>query len=340
MSSRRASGERELGWALIGCGGAGRGHARGAAGAAGVTVRTFYDAVPGKADEYAREFGGAATTDTEQIFGDAAIDIVSIATPHNAHTELAIAAFAAGKHVYLEKPMAMTTDECLQIAEAQRAAGTQLMINYSFRFSGAVRVAKQRIGPPIVSHAQCLMARADLGLWRWDPTVGGGPMWDVGIHAVDLLCWFYGAPPVEVSATGGRVSHPDELAGTDILDTIAATLRFGDGSVATLLISDADFNAFVSKWFFEIYGRGESAVIYDHCRAVAFSRPGGDRTVETLSPPPVDRFPFLLDAIRDGGDSYVPAATGIIATTVVESIIASVHTGRTQTVELPAEVAR
>jgi predicted dehydrogenase len=214
------------------------------------------------------------------------------------------------------------------------------MINYSFRFSGAVRAAKQRIGPPIVSHAQCLMARADLGLWRWDPIVGGGPMWDVGIHAVDLLCWFHGAPPVEVSATGGQASHPDELAGTDVLDTVAATLRFGDGSVATLLISDADFNAFVSKWFFEIYGRGESAVIYDHCRAVAFSMPGGGKTVETLSPPPVDRFPFLLDAIRNGGDSYVPAITGIIATSVVESIIASVRSGRTQTVELPVEVVR
>ena len=61
---------------------------------------------------------------------------------------------------------------------------------------------------------------------------------------------------------------------------------------------------------------------------------------QTLSPPPVDRFPFLLDAIRNGGDSYVPAATGIIATSVVESIIASVHDGRTQTVELPAEVVR
>jgi myo-inositol 2-dehydrogenase/D-chiro-inositol 1-dehydrogenase len=333
MSSRSTSDGGELGWALIGCGGAGRGHARGAEGAAGVSVRAFYDPVPGKAGEYAGEFGGVAAEDPDQIFGDSAIDIVSIATPHNTHTELAIAAFAAGKHVYLEKPMAMTTDECVQIAEAQKAAGKQLMINYSFRFSGAVRAAKQRLGPPIASHAQCMMARADLSLWRWDPTIGGGPMWDVGIHAVDLLCLFHGAPPVEVTATGGQASHPDELAGTDVLDTIAATLRFGDGSVATLLISDADFNAFVSKWLFEIYGRGESAVIYDHARAVAFSKPGGGKTVETLSPPPADRFPFLLDAIRNGGESYVPAATGIVATSVVESIIASVHTGRTQTVD-------
>ena len=67
--------------------------------------------------------------------------------------------------------------------------------------------------------------------------------------------------------------------------------------------------------------------------------PGDGKTVETLSPPPVDRFPYLLDAIRDGGDSYVPASTGIMATAVVESIIASVHSGRTQTVDLPAEAA-
>ena len=335
MGAKATRGSAELGWALIGCGGAGRGHARGAAGTASVAVRAFYDTMSEKSDAYSQEFGGTAVDEFQRIFDDPKINIVSIATPHNAHTDLALAAFAAGKHVYLEKPMAMTTDECLRIAEAQQAAGTQLMINYSFRFSGAARLAQQRIGRPIASHAQCMMGRADLGTWRWDPEVGGGPLWDVGIHLVDLLCWFHRAAPVEVSATGGQVSHPDELAGTGILDTIAATLRFDDGSVATLLMSDADFNGFVSKWFFQIYGRGESAVIYNHCGTVAFSKPAGSREVETHSPPAADRFPFLLDAIVKGGDSYVPARTGIIATSVIERIIESVSSGRPQPVELP-----
>ena len=90
--------------------------------------------------------------------------------------------------------------------------------------------------------------------------------------------------PVEVAATGGQKSHPAELAGTDILDTVAATFRFADGSVSTFLISDADFNGFASKWMFEIYGSGESAVLYEHAKTVAFGVPGDKPSVETLSP--------------------------------------------------------
>lgn len=327
-----------LGWALIGCGGAGRSHALGAVETNGVGVRAFYDTDPERAAFFATEFG-TRTAGLDEIFADPAIHIVSIATPHDTHARLALDAFAAGKHVYLEKPMAMTTAECVQIAEAQRSSGKQLMLNFSFRFSGAVREAKRRLGPPIASHAQCMQARSDLTAWRWDPVSGGGPLWDVGIHAADLLCWFHGAAPVEVSATGGQKSHPAELAGTDILDTVAATFRFADGSVSTFLISDADFNGFASKWMFEIYGSGESAVLYEHAKTVAFGVPGDKTSVETLSPPPADRFPFLLDAIKNGGESYAPASSGIVATAVVEAIIASVKSGQTQTLELPPGLA-
>ena len=339
MSNNGGSGTATYGWALIGCGGAGSEHARGAAVTPEIEVRGFCDVEPGAAERLQGEYGGYATTDPRRIFDDPAVSIVSIATPHSMHTEPALAAFAAGKHVFLEKPMAMSTAECLQIAAAQRAAGTQLMLDFSFRFSGAVRAAKRRLGRPMVSHAQCLMAPADLKRWRWDPVIGGGPLWDVGVHMVDLLCWFHEAAPVEVYATGGQLTHPSELANTDIVDTTAATLRFKDGSVATLLASDADFNAFVSKWLFEFYGQGQSAVLYNHCRTLAFSGPGGAREVETLSPPPVERLPFLVEAIQQGKESYGPASAGIISTLVVEGILESVRSGQPQPVELPAELA-
>lgn len=339
MANEQEQGTQTLGWALIGCGGAGRSHARGAASTPGVAVRGFCDVRQEAAERCQSEFGGYATVDPRRIFDDPSVHIVSIATPHNAHTEPALAAFAARKHVWLEKPMAMRTAECLQIAAAQRAAGTQLMINFSFRFSGALREVKRRVTRPKVSHAQCLMARADLTRWRWDPLAGGGPLWDVGVHAVDLLCWLHGAPPVEVYATGGQVTHPGELASADLVDTAAATLRFGDGSVATLLVSDAGFNAFVSKWFFETYDGAQSAVLSNHGRTVTFSAPGADGpggspAVETLSPPPLDRLPLLLEAIRQGGESYVPASTGILSTLVVERIIDSLRSGQPRTVEL------
>ncbi len=330
-----------LGWALIGCGGAGRSHARGAAETPGVAVRAFCDVRLPAALQFQAEYGGWATDDPARVFADPEVDVVSIATTHDTHTGLALAAFAAGKHVFLEKPMAMSTAECLQIAAARRAAGRQLLLNFSFRFSGALREVRRRLTHPLVSHAQCLMAPADLTRWRWDPVAGGGPLWDVGVHTADLLCWLHGGAPVEVYATGGQVTHPGKLASPDLIDTAAATLRFADGAVATLLMSDAGFNPFASKWLFEAYDGRQSAVVYDHGRTVAFGDPAGQRggtgAAETLSPPPLARFSCLVDAIREGGPSYVPASAGIIATLVVEGIVESIRTGRPQSIEVPTE---
>jgi predicted dehydrogenase len=332
-----------VGWALIGCGGAGRSHARGAAETAGVEVRAFCDLRIDAARTLQGEYGGRATDDPTDVFTDPDVDAVSIATTHDTHTELALAAFGAGKHVFLEKPMAMTTAECLRIAAAQRAAGRQLLLNFSFRFSGALREVRRRLPRPLVSHAQCLMAPADLTRWRWDPAAGGGPLWDVGVHAVDLLCWLNGGAPEEVYATGGQVTHSGALASPDLIDTAAATLRFPGGAVATLLVSDAGFNAFASKWLFQAYDGQQSAVVYDHGRTVAFGDsvgPAGAGKAETLVPPPLARFPCLLAAIRGGGEPYVPASAGIIATLVIERLCEAIRSGRPQRVEVPAEAAR
>jgi predicted dehydrogenase len=326
---------RPLGWGLIGCGGAGRAHARGAAANAGVAVRGFCDTAPSAAETCRAQFGGYATTDPRRILDDPAVDVVSIATPHAIHTDLAVATLAAGKHLFLEKPMAMTSAECLKIAAAQEAARRCLMVNFSFRFSGALRATRERIAHPKVSHAQCMMAPADLRRWRWDPVIGGGPLWDVGIHAVDLLCWLHGQAPIEVYATGGQVTHSGQLSDGSLIDTAAATLRFGDGSVATLLVSDAGFNSFTSKWLFETYDGQQSAVISNHGRTVVFGPPEGTVPAESLTPPGVDRFDMLLQAIHDGCESYVPASAGIRATVVIERIIESVHSGRPRQVTLP-----
>ena len=325
------SANRPLGWALIGCGGAGNGHARGASDTPDVEVRGFCDVRSDSAKGFQEQYGGDyCTTDPERVFSDPSVDIVSIATSHSSHADLAVAAFNAGKHLYLEKPMAMTTADCLRIYEAMKAADRKLMINFSIRFSGAAREIKKRIRSPKVSHGQCMMGPADLSRWRWHPEEGGGPLYDVGVHAVDLLCWIHGADPVEVYATGGQITHPDgELGSPDMVDTAAATIRFANDSVATFLMSDAGSNTVISKWFFEFFDGEQSAVLYEHFSKVTF---GGD---ETLKPGPIERMPLLVEAIRNDTESYVPARPGIVSALLIEKITESIHTGRPQKIEIP-----
>ncbi len=319
-----------MGWALIGCGSAGNSHAKWASSTPDVAIQGFCDAQANAARRFHGEYGaGYHTTNPERIFADPAVDIVSIATSHGSHADLAVAALNAKKHLFLEKPMAMTTVDCLRIYEAMKVAGTKLMMDFTIRFSGAARAIKQRLNASKVSHAQCMVAKGDLSRWQWDSKEGGGPLFDVGVHALDLLCWMHDSDPIEVHATGGKVTHPDELEGTDIVDTAAATLRFANGSVATLLMSDAGRNTMVSKWFFEFFDGEQSAVLFEHFKTVTF----GDG--ETLTPSPLERLPRLVAAIRNDTEPYVPARAGILSTLLVEKIIASIRTGLPQRIDLP-----
>ena len=329
-----------LGWGLIGCGGAGRGHARYAAEDPDVAVRAFCDVDPRAAERLAGEHEGAAhTIDPERLFSDPAIDILSIATAHDSHADLAVAAFEAGKHLYLEKPMAMTVADCLRIEAARQAAGRRLMLNFSIRFSGAARAVRQRLGRPLVSHGQCTQAPADLTRWRWHPEIGGGPLYDVGVHALDLLCWLHDDDPVEVFATGGQVTHPGQLGSPDLVDTAAATLRFANGSVATFLMTDAGRNELLSKWFFEFFDGSGTAVLHEHFRTATFTAPdpdSGDLVTERVSPGDAPRIGDLVAAIRAGVDPAIGAREGIRSTLLVELIIESIRSGRPQKVEMPA----
>ncbi len=335
---------RPLGWALIGCGGAGNGHARGASSTPGVVVRGFCDIRADSAQRFHEEYGGEYhTTDPDRIFADPSVDIVSIATSHSSHADLAVAACNAQKHLFLEKPMAMTTADCLRIYEAMKAAGTKLMIDFSIRFSGAAREVKRRLRPPKISHGQCINRRGDLSRWRWHPEEGGGPLYDIGVHAVDLMCWIHDSDPVEVYATGGQITHPGELESPDVVDTAAATIRFANGSVATFLMGDAAINidSVVSKWFFEFFDGEQSAVLYEHFSKVTFTGPGpttGESESETLKPAGIDRLPLLVEAIRNDTEPYVPARTGIVSTLLLEKIVESIHTGQPQKIEIPLEL--
>lgn len=329
-----------LGWGLIGCGGAGGGHARGAADDPDVAVRAFCDVDPQAAERLAAEHGGAVhTTDPERLFSDPAIDVLSIATAHDSHADLAVAAFEAGKHLWLEKPMAMTVADCLRIEAARKAADRRLMLNFSIRFSGAARAVRERLGRPLVSHGQCTQAPADLTTWRWHPEIGGGPLYDVGVHALDLLCWIHDDDPVEVFATGGQVTHPGQLGSPEMIDTAAATLRFANGSVATFLMTDAGRNELLSKWFFEFFDGSGTAVLHEHFRTATFTAPdpdSGEAVSETVKPEPAPRIRELVAAIRAGADPAIGAREGIRSTLLVERIIESIHSGRPQKVEMPA----
>src|SRR5688500_5526350 len=137
--------------ACIGCGFIGRRHLENVSAMPGVNLHATVDIRESAAEAFQREFGGSYyTREPERVFDDPQVDAVIIATHHDSHTPLALAAAAAGKHILLEKPAALTVEECGAIRDAIERAGVVCSVNFKFRFAPAVIRVREAIPRPML----------------------------------------------------------------------------------------------------------------------------------------------------------------------------------------------
>ena len=228
----------------------------------GVRVVAHADLNLAAAETFQRDFGGDyATAIPQRVLDDPEIDAVIIATHHDSHTPLALAAAAAGKHILIEKPMALTVAECRRIAAAAEIAGVVLTVNFKFRMAPAVLAAKRFVSRPVASFGQLAMNRMPDDIWVRDPARGGGLILATACHVLDMICWLNESEPVRVYAEGED-------------DAAAVTVRFANGAIAGLLLTDAGENPYVGKWLHEVFDGRRSAVLYEHFRQVRFAGDG------------------------------------------------------------------
>lgn len=155
-----------------------------------------------KAQEAMRDAGFETCTDSwRELIAMEDIDIVSICTPNQEHEEMAIAALQAGKHVYLDKPVAVTGESALRIAEAAKKASGKTCVAFNNRFTPAMLRAKQLIDEGRLGRIMHFEARyLHSGSIEPDKPIGwkqqlqGGVVLDLGSHALDLMTWMLGYP--------------------------------------------------------------------------------------------------------------------------------------------------
>ena len=229
-------------WGIIGCGevtevksGPGFQKARGSA----LVAVMRRDAA--KAEDYARRHGVPRWyTDAGALVHDPEVDAVYVATPPSTHKQYALLAAAAGKPVYVEKPMALDHGECRAMIDACARAGVPLFTAYYRR--AMPRFARIKalldagaIGP--VRAASICMYRGSTPPtgalpWRLDPTISGGGLFvDLASHQLDLLDYFLG--PI-VDASGGAANQAGLYAAEDV---VAATFGWASGARGTGLWS-------------------------------------------------------------------------------------------------------
>ena len=189
------------------------------------------------------------------LLADPEIDAVYIASPVFLHAKQAMAAADAGKHILIEKPLAMTAEEGQKVADYCKEKGVKLAVGLMMRFGSYVQamkkaVAEGKIGKPVSAYAQFTCWYPDMpGSWRQSKkNGGGGAMMDMGVHCIDLIQYILGTKAVQVAAFHDTLSFQYEVE-----DSSTVLLRMDNGAQCVV---QSNFNIpdDAAKWRIEIFG--------------------------------------------------------------------------------------
>jgi predicted dehydrogenase len=210
---------------IIGCGGIANGkHMPSLSKLEQAEMVAFCDIVPERAASAAQKYGteGANTyTDYRDLLKDESIDIVHVCTPNDSHAEITIAALEAGKHVMCEKPMAKTAADAARMVEAAKRTGKKLTIGYNNRFRADSQYLKKlceagELGEIYFAKAHAIRRRAvpTWGVFLDEEKQGGGPLIDIGTHALDLTLWMMDnyKPKVVLGTSYHKLSQKENAA--------------------------------------------------------------------------------------------------------------------------------
>lgn len=223
-----------LNMAIIGCGYWGPNLVRNFDALPDCRVKTVCDADPGRLSQMKSLYPHIeTTTDIDEVVRDSGIDAVVVATPVRFHYDLAGKALRAGKHTFIEKPMAASVEECQRLIELAEAGNLTLMVGHTFLYSSAVRTIKGIIDSGELGDILLITSRRlNLGLFQSDINVA----WDLAPHDISIVLHILGEPPVSVSCQG----KAHVLDGIE--DITNMTLHFAGGAFATIQSSWLDPN--------------------------------------------------------------------------------------------------
>jgi len=227
---------KKIRWGVVGSGGIARRRTipEGIVPAANAELAGVFDVNQQANEAVARQFNARAVATIEQLL-QSDVDAVYIATPANLHTQQACQAAAAGKHVFCEKPLGLTTTEVKRMVTVCRKAkvnlGTAFMMRYQSQHQAALQLIQEgKLGQPVFARAQLSCWYPPMaGAWRQIPKLGGGgALMDLAGHCLDLLEMFFG-PITSVSCMTNRTVHRYAAE-----DSGAVLARFKNGATATV----------------------------------------------------------------------------------------------------------
>lgn len=275
---------------VVGCGYWGPNLIRNFASLDGVNLKTICDADPSRLSHMRSRFPTAETeTEFDRLVNDPSIDAVAVATPVRFHYPMAKALLEAGKHVFIEKPMASSSAECEELVNLAESRDLTLMIGHTFLYSAPIRwisdaVASGQLGELLYVSSR----RLSLGLFQKDINVA----WDLAPHDISIILRIFGGAPERVNCQGNAHITPG------IEDITNMSMSFGSGGFALIQSSWLDPRKVREM---TIVGR-EKMIVYNDVEPLEKIRVY-DSKVER--PPHYDSFAEFQYAYHYG-DCYIP----------------------------------
>ncbi|MEI7967457.1 MAG: Gfo/Idh/MocA family oxidoreductase [Betaproteobacteria bacterium] len=340
--------------AILGCGRIAGRHAEllGTGQIRGAKLAAVCDVVPERATAFANRYGVPGYTSVESLLNAVDIDVVSVLSPSGLHAEHAVAVAKSGRHVVVEKPMALTLLDADRMIKAADDAGVRLFVVKQNRFNVPVIKAKQalaagRFGQLVLGTVRVRWCRDqayyDQDAWRGTWAQDGGVIANQASHHVDMLNWFMGpVASVHARATTALVDIETE-------DTAVATVRFRNGALgvieATAATRPKDLEGSLS-----VLGSGGSVEIsgfaVNEIRHWHFVHPTADDAEVlhkfSVNPPNVYGFghqayyEHVVDCLTNGTPALVDGREGRDSLELLVAIYESIASGRE--VSLPVQV--
>ena len=247
--------------------------------AAGVEFCSIVSASGVSARDVGTKYGFARLlSDAQSVIDDMQANLIVIATRHGSHAELAQLALERGKHVFVEKPLALDDAELDDVLEAARRSEGELMVGFNRRFSPLAVRAKEIFAArqsPLSIVYRVNAGRVPREHWTQDATEGGGRIIGEVCHFVDLMQFLIGAAPESVYAE----PVAGDKSNVNIEDSVLITLQFSDGSNGVIAYL-AEGDSSLGKERIEVFGAGRTFVIEDFRSAWLYA--GGREKKETL----------------------------------------------------------
>jgi polar amino acid transport system substrate-binding protein len=333
VTLRNKVAESDLRVALVGAGNLARwAHLPALRRISNVSLYAVCSASGARGNTYARRFGAAYfCSDYQQVLDDPKVDVVMVLSRNQHHFSQTYEALMAGKHVFVEKPMALTEAECRELYNAVVVSGKQLTVGFNRRFAPFYKALKQsvvkRSGPAVID---CRVSSPGISgsYWMADPTIGGAIIGEA-VHFVDLMYWLLESEPTDVSAYCLPTGKTDPVGENNMV----ATFRFADGSIGTLNYSTIGSRRAQGERV-EVFAKGMTSLVQDFKRFESASQMKRKRSTFWAHKGYEDQLRSFFRSIATGEAPDITVRDGARATLVCVEMLKSAQTLSSREIDL------